>query len=215
MVHDDDIKKILDQHHAIVTNGHFVYTAGDHGNAYVSKEALYPDTEAIATICRAMAERCSGLCIETVIGPAMGSIILSQRVAESLCYLTSKKVMSIYAEKGEDGKTFLVRPVWLKYLAGKNVLVVEDILNSGGSAQRTVELVRSHEGTVVGVTAICNRGGVTTTDLGNVPRLETLIEINLDKWPAESCPLCAKRVPINTDLGHGKEFLAQQSTPSA
>lgn len=214
MPNDQRALDLLAKHSAIVTGSHFVYAKGEHGHTYVDKEALYPHTADIATICRMMAQCFADSPVKTVIGPAIGGIILSQRVAESLCFLCDREVVSLYAEKAGDG-TFTVRTPWLRHLSGRHVLVVEDILTTGGSVHNVVELVRRHNGNVVGVAAICNRGQVTADAIGNVPRLEALVDITLDKWPKESCPLCQQGMPINTELGHGKDFLAQQSQQPA
>jgi orotate phosphoribosyltransferase len=60
---------------------------------------------------------------------------------------------------------------------------------------------------VVGVAALCNRGGVTAEALG-APALYSLASVPLESWPAEECPLCAAGVPVNTRLGKGAAFLA-------
>ncbi len=91
----------------------------------------------------------------------------------------------------------------------KKVLVVEDILTTGGSVKKVVEATRAIGSTVIGVGALCNRGGVTAKELGEVPQLFALINVQLDAWDEKACPLCAKKIPINTEVGKGQEFLAK------
>jgi len=43
--------------------------------------------------------------------------------------------------------------------------------------------------------------------IGDPPRFESLVNVHLDQWPAESCELCANNIPVNTDIGHGADFL--------
>jgi orotate phosphoribosyltransferase len=69
--------------------------------------------------------------------------------------------------------------------------------------------VRAAGGTVVGAVALCNRGGVTAAAL-DVPALHALVELSLESWTAEECPLCRRGVPIDTTVGKGREFLAAQ-----
>lgn len=57
-----------------------------------------------------------------------------------------------------------------------------------------------------------NRGGITTQDVGDVPKLFALANIKLDAWDAADCPFCAQRTPVNTDVGKGREFLAHKKT---
>ncbi|TAL51385.1 hypothetical protein EPN81_00060 [Patescibacteria group bacterium] len=86
------------------------------------------------------------------------------------------------------------------------------MLTTGGTVLKVVDVVRRHGGNVTGVAALCNRGSVTPVDIGDVPRLQALLNIRLDSWAAteiEPCPLCARNVPINTSVGKGREFLAR------
>ena len=92
----------------------------------------------------------------------------------------------------------------------KKVLVVEDVLTTGGSVKKVVEAVRALEGQVIGVGALCNSGNITANDLGNVPELLALVKISLESWEEKDCPLCQRQVPINTVLGKGQEFLVRQ-----
>jgi orotate phosphoribosyltransferase len=85
--------------------------------------------------------------------------------------------------------------------------VVEDILTTGGSARMVVEAVAAAGGTVVGVGALCNRGGVTAQALG-AALLFSLAEVPLESFAPEECPLCRAGVPVNTRVGKGAAFLA-------
>jgi orotate phosphoribosyltransferase len=80
----------------------------------------------------------------------------------------------------------------------------------GGSARATVKVVRECGGIVVGVSALCNRGGVTAETL-SVPWLESLVNIKMETWAEHDCPMCAEKVPVRTDVGKGKEFLARKN----
>ncbi len=104
---------------------------------------------------------------------------------------------------------FIFKRGYGKLVKGKRVLVVEDILNTGGSADRVVKCVREAGGEVVGLGAICNRGGVSAEQLG-VPKLFALLNVSLDAYEPEKCPLCKAGVPINEEVGHGKDFMASK-----
>jgi orotate phosphoribosyltransferase len=194
---------------AIIRNSHIVYTSGKHGEEYVNKDAIYPHTSLTSDLCKQMAVAFQRDAVEVVAAPEKGGIILSQWTAywltKSIMSL-DREVLSAYAEK--DGDTFTFRRGYDKIIPDKRVLVVEDLLNTGGSAQKTVELVRKYGGTVVGVAALCNRGGVTKEML-DVPRLYSLVNISMKMYEPTDCPLCRMGRPINTTVGHGKQFLAQ------
>jgi len=92
----------------------------------------------------------------------------------------------------------------------KKILVVEDVLTTGDSARKVIEVTRALEGKVVGLGVLCNRGKVTEADVISVPRLTALLEVELAMYDAKTCPLCEQDIPINTDVGKGREFLAKQ-----
>ena len=93
-------------------------------------------------------------------------------------------------------------------IAGKNIVIVEDVINTGKTVQDVALLVNEYGGSVRGVTALWNRGNARTDDLYPIPKLFALLDISFASWPAVSCLLCEKNVPINLQFGHGKEFLA-------
>ena len=205
-VDEAEVRQILSAAGAVIVDSHLVYTSGKHGSAYINKDAVYPNTQFTSRLCEGMAEKCSGLEIQTVIGPERGGIILSQWTAHHLS-LGMSLVNAVYAEKHSG--IFTLKIGWHELVKGKNVLVVEDVLNTGGSVKKVIELARMIGGNVVGVAAICNRGGLTCDDLG-VPLLSQLLSVTLESWEEADCPLCAQGMPINIDVGHGKEFLARQ-----
>ena len=195
--------EILAEVGGILTGRHVVYTSGRHGSAYVNKDAVYPHTERVAELCELLAESVRGLDAEVVCGPALGGIILSQWTAHSL------GALAVFAEKLPAGGLGLRRG-YDRLVAGRRVVVVEDVLNTGGSVRDTVAAVRAAGGELVAVAALCNRGGLTAGAL-DVPHLRALMELSLESWDAASCPLCRDGVPVDTDVGKGREFLAAQA----
>ena len=185
--------EILAEAGAVITGSHVVYTSGRHGSAYVNKDAVYPHTERVAELCGLLADATRETRPEVVCGPALGGIILSQWTGHHL------GALAVYAEKLPEGGLGLRRG-YDRLVAGRRVLVVEDVLNTGGS-------VRAAGGEVVAVAVLCNRGAVTAADLG-VPALVALVELSLDSWDAATCPLCRDGVPVDTRIGKGREFLS-------
>ena len=196
----DRARAILAETRAMITGSHIVYTSGKHGAAYVNKDAVYPHTARIAELCRFLADGATPYRPEIVCGPAMGGIILAQWSGHHL------GIPAVYAEKAPEGGMALRRG-YDGLVAGRRVLVVEDILNTGGSVRDAVAAVRNAGGEVVAVGALVNRGGVTAADVG-APALYALLDVALDAWDAAACPLCRDGVPVNTDVGKGREFLA-------
>jgi orotate phosphoribosyltransferase len=200
-----NILETLNQVGALITDTHVVYTSGRHGNSYVNKDALYPHTAATSAVCGVIAEQFAEEGIEVVAGPTVGGVIMAQWVAHHLSQRSGREVLAIYAEEeisaGEKRRLF--RRGYDELLVGKRILIVEDILTTGGSARQVVEAVARQGGETVGVAALCNRGGVTAEQL-QAPTLFCLTSIPLESFDPATCPLCAAGIPINTRVGKGK-----------
>lgn len=207
---EQDALMLLGKVGAVIKDSHIVYTSGKHGTAYVNKDAVYPHTKETSDLCKAIAEQFADDGVEVVIAPAIGGVILSQWTAFHLSEITGREVFGVYAEKTEDGG-FVIKRGYDKIVAGKKVLVVEDVLTTGGSAKKVVEATRALSGNVIGLGVLCNRGGITPSDVANPPKLFALINVKLDSWDEAGCPLCAQNIPINTDVGKGREYLAKKN----
>ena len=210
-MNNDTIMQMFSDVGAIVTGSHFVYTSGRHSSVYINKDALYLHTETISALCKLMVEPYDPAQVDVVVGPVLGGIVLSQWAAHHLNpRRTSGETLAVYAEKASDGrdKQFFLGRGYNRYITGKNVLVVEDVLTTGGSARQVIDLVRGLGGNVVGLSALCNRGGVRSSDVGDVP-VSALVSIDLDTYAPEDCPLCREHMPVNTELGKGKSFMTR------
>ena len=210
---------------AIVTDGHFVFNSGRHGSVYVNKDAVSAHTKMTFKFCIEIASEFIRDSVEVVIAPATGGIALEQWVAYHLSGAMRYEVPGVYADKEKVslvtheevgtvlvpvGERFSIKRHYDKFIKGKRVLVVDDVLTTGKTARMVVEAVRELGGKVVGLGVLCNRGGVTTKDVGGIPRIRSLVELKLDTWEEIDCALCARGVPINTELGKGAEFLARR-----
>ena len=205
MANIERVKEIFEQTQAIITGSHIVYTSRLHGEAYVNKDAVYPHTRETSELCAMIASNFQNQDIDVVIGPEKGGIILAQWTAFHLSQLTRRDVLAIYAEKGPN-ETFVFNRGYDRFIPNRRLLVVEDVLTTGGSVKKVLEALKPFGGDVVGVGVLCNRGGVRPEDIGGVD-IDALISVSMTSWPASECPLCESRVPVNTDVGKGKEFL--------
>ncbi len=199
---NQEVFSILVDLKAIITNNHILYTSGKHGSEYVNKDALYPHTEAVSKVCSFIAKRFAKAGVDVVLAPALGGIVLTQWIAHHLTLLTGRQVLAVYAEKNETGD-FQLKRGYGDLVHNKKILIVEDVLNTGGSVKKVVELVKKQQGNIVAVAALCNRGGVTPNDLGNVAEIFSLIELDFKAWEPTDCPLCAKKIPISKEYGKG------------
>jgi orotate phosphoribosyltransferase len=191
--------------------GHFVYTSGRHGDSYINKDALFAHAIDTAKLCESFAEHFKGQGIAVVLGPAVAAALLSQWTAYHLSTIEGREVFATYADKnGADG--FIIKRGYDKILQGKKVLVVEDLLTTGSSVRKVVEVARAAGADVVGVGALCNRGNVTAGQIGSPGELYALFNIDMKSWEEANCELCKQGIPINTTIGHGNAFLAKEKT---
>src|SRR3569832_1571511 len=206
---DADVLELLQKVGAIRA-GHFVFTSGLHADTYVNKDAIYPYTRETSRLCREIAERFKDAGIEVVIGPAVAASILAQWTAYHLSELSGKDVFAVYADKDGQGG-FIIKRGYDKVIAGKKTLIVEDLTTTGGSIKKVVDAARAAGADVVGAMALCNRGNVTAEQVGNPGKFDSLLTVQLDQWAEAECDLCKRGIPVNTEVVHGKDFLAKKT----
>lgn len=207
-----DIIKVLEGAGAVHQDGHFVYTSGKHGPAYVNKDKLTVDPRVLASIGHGFATSFANqMGISAVVAPATAGIPFGHAAATALAELCPVDevcpIVFAYAEK--DGDAFVLKRGFDTALRGRRIVVIDDILTSGKSTRAVIDALRTADLNVVAVGVVLNRGGVTAQDL-DVERLHSLATLHLEAFPAEECPLCRDGVAINTNLGHGAVFLASR-----
>jgi orotate phosphoribosyltransferase len=207
---EDQVIRIFRKVGAVYTNDHFVYTSDKHGSAHIESGLVCVHPKEASYLGRLLAYQFCGHNIAAVVGPANGAIIPAQWMAHHLGIYTTKDVIALCAEKTEGGRSFWIPPAYQKLISGTRVFVVDDVLTTGRSLRQTVGVVRSAGGIVVGAGALWNRGGVTAEDI-DVPILYSLVNIVMDRWDEADCTLCKEGKPINTDVGHGREFVARKA----
>lgn len=209
-MNSEEFLEILKSTGGYITNSHIIGTSGKHLDSYMNKDAIYPHTSKISQVCRAMAAPFAKDGIEAVVAPALGGIVLSQWVAHHLSEMTGKEVLAIYTEKTADKDQILTRG-YDKLVAGKKVLVVEDILTTGGSVIKVVNTVKKVGAEVVAVSVMINRNpSVVTSEVVGAP-LTALASLTLPAYDEGECPLCKQGVEINTSVGKGREYLEKKA----
>lgn len=163
--------------------GHFVLTSGLHSTKYLQCALVLQYPAEAESFGRAIAERFRGESVETVVAPAIGGIIIGWEVARSL------GVRSIWTER-EEGRMILRRGFTVR--PGEKVLVVEDVITTGGSTRETIEAMRAAGALVVGAASIIDRSG-GRSDVG-VPRV-ALATLDVPALAPAACPECAAGMP--------------------
>ena len=169
--------------------GHFIYTSGRHGRQFLQAARVLQYPEYTEQLCRAVAQAFVEEHIDLVIGPATGGILLAYETARHL------KCRAAFTEKDEEGGMALKRGFALK--KGERVLVVEDIVTTGGSVAKTIQHLRDRGAEVVGVSVLIDRsGGKAVFDCQYKP----LATLAMESYEPEALPEDLRQTaPIDPD----------------
>lgn len=162
--------------------GHFQLTSGLHSNRYVQCAKLLSHPVEAEAVSKALAARFSDVTVDIVLGPALGGVIVAHEVARAMgtpCMFTERK----------EGEMQLRRGFTIP--RGAKVLVVEDVVTTGGSVKEVLQLVRDAGGEIVGVGSIVQRAPSSPFDV----RYEALLALQVTAWDPSECPLCADGSP--------------------
>ncbi len=164
--------------------GHFRLTSGLHSERYLQSALVLQYPELAGRLGEAIAASARHLQPTVVLSPALGGIVIGQEAGRAL------GVRAIFAER-QDGKLTLRRGFSLG--EADRVIVIEDVITTGGSTRETIDVATAAGAQVVGAAAIINRGADPSRV--NVP-LFSLVQMDVPTHSPESCPLCAKGIPV-------------------
>jgi orotate phosphoribosyltransferase len=172
--------------------GHFRLSSGLHSDRYLQSALVLQYPEFATALGEALGARTTHLQPTAVLSPALGGIVIGQEVGRAL------GVRALFAER-QDGVLTLRRGFALS--PTDRVLVVEDVITTGGSTRETARVAEAGGAQVIGAAAIIDRG----TDAGNLGLpLQSLVRLEVPLWQADGCPLCAKGEPISKPGSRGE-----------
>ncbi len=174
--------------HGALQEGHFLLTSGLHSPAYVQSALILQHPREAEALGRALAElvraRLAGAGDpQVVLGPALGGVVVAHEVARAL------GARALFAER-TDGRLRLRRGFAIA--AGERVLLVEDVMTTGGTVLEIGSLAEESGGTVVGVAALVDRTGGRWS---GPHALDALLRLDFDTFSPEDCPLCRAGTP--------------------
>ena len=147
ILNDKDYIKIFEETEALMY-GHFVLSSGMHSDAYFQCAKVLQYPKYLSLFSEILSSHFSDLSIDKVISPAIGGIVLGTEVGRQLDKRT------IFSER-VDGKMQLRRGFEIN--PGEKILIIEDVLSTGGSIREVSELINEHEGVIVGIGIIVDR----------------------------------------------------------
>ncbi len=168
----------------VLLEGHFLLTSGRHSDKYMQCAKIFQDAKYSVPLCAELVAQYRNENVELVIGPAIGAISMSYEVGKQL------GVRNIFAER-ENGVMTLRRGFTIE--KGERVLIVEDVVTTGGSVREVMDLVRACGGEIVGVGSIVDRTG-GAIDFG-VP-YRSAFSMDITSYEPENCPICKTDMPL-------------------
>lgn len=164
--------------------GHFVLTSGLHSPQYVEKFRVLEQPKYTEMLCKELAEKFKDAGVTIVVGPMTGGIIMAHEVGKAL------GTKAIFTER-VDGKMkfrrgFTIAPT-------DKVLIVEDIISTGGSVHEVIDAIKEFNPTIVGIGCLVDRsGGKAKFEY----ELKPLVKMDVVVYKPEDCPLCKDGVAI-------------------
>ncbi len=166
--------------------GHFLLSSGLHSPKYLQCAQVLQHPELAEKLCVDLGRQLGQMEIDTVIGPAMGGIVVAYELARAL------GVRGIFSERNKDGQMELRRGFSVK--SGERMLVCEDVVTTGRSSKEVIALLRSMGAEVVAVASLVDRTSGKDPEFG-VP-FEALLKVEVPTYAADECPLCKQGQPL-------------------
>jgi orotate phosphoribosyltransferase len=169
--------------------GHFELSSGLHSAAYVqcAQVLQYPDLA--EKLGRLLAERFGDKGIEVVVSPALGGVVIGHEVARAL----GTRAVFTERESSRNGSREMTLRRGFRIDRGEKVLVVEDVITTGGSTKEIINIVRKAGGDIVGVGSVIDRS-LGKADFGVYTK--TLLSLDIKTYDPVNCPLCRQGIPM-------------------
>ncbi|CAA9542072.1 MAG: Orotate phosphoribosyltransferase [uncultured Thermomicrobiales bacterium] len=182
-----DVLAIL-QSIGALKQGHFLFSSGRHGDVYLEKFDLFRNPVAASDVCTGFVDRFRNERIDVVVGPTTGGILMAFETARQLA------VAAAFAERSSETGTAREFRRGTTFEPGSRVLLLDDILTTGGSVRETLAALDSHPVEVVAVGVLVDRSGGNVT-FGEVP-LFALSTQDIASWNPADCPMCREGQPL-------------------
>ncbi len=177
MLSKSEILKIFKES-GVLKRGHFILASGRHASQYMQMAQATQDAKITELLCQDLAERFKGEEIDLVVSPAVGGLIVGYEMSRIL------GTRNLFTER-ENGEMFLRRGFSIK--EGERVLVVEDVVTTGGSVKEVIKVVEEAGGVVVGVAVLVDRSN-GKIDFGYP--FAALLSLEIISYEPDECPLC-------------------------
>ncbi len=184
----NEIRRILEETSTIM-QGHFLLTSGRHSPLYVEKFRLLQYPQHTERLCAMITSHFRSAGAQVVAGPTLGGVLLAYEVAKQL------GIRSIYAEREGEARVFRRG---LSLAPKERVLVVDDILTTGGSVREVVDAVRAQGASSIGIGILVDRTGSQATF--DIPFF-SCYQMSVSSYQPDACPQCKQGLPLTKPGG--------------
>ena len=184
---DFDVIAFLTQSGAI-KDGHFLLASGRHSDRYIEKFDMLRQPAVTTRVLQEAKRLVDPLHPDIIVGPTTGGVILAFDLARQL------GVDAAYAERKDEGGDQRTFKRGTTFAPGVNVVVIDDILTTGGSIRETLTALEPHQVHVSGIVVLVDRSG-GAVQFGDIP-LIPLAEMDVTTWSSAECPLCLQGEPL-------------------
>lgn len=184
----ETIEKLLIDN-GVILEGHFLLTSGLHSGLYFEKFKILENPNITALLCSKIAVSFSTHEIEKVVGPTTGGTILAYEIAKQIGAYAG------IAEENGKGKRIVKRGSGIR--EGEKILIVDDVLTTGGSIKATIDAILEKKGIICGVAVLINR---SMKSLKFDYPFYAVYQKTVENFKEEDCPFCKKGIPL-TQLG--------------
>jgi len=188
----NDILEIFRSTGALL-EGHFVLTSGRHSDTYFQCAKVLQYPEYLTLFGRIIADHFEDYKIDTVISPAIGGIVVGTDVGRQL------GVKTIFTER-KEGIMKLRRGFEIE--KGERILIVEDVLTTGGSIKELIEIVKRNNGKIVGIGVVVDRSG---GDIKLLKNQKAVVEHKTDSFVESELPDYLAEIPIQKPGSRSKK----------
>lgn len=174
----------------VLRSGHFSLSSGRHSDTYLQCAGALQHPRVALDLGAALADRVRDLAPDVVASPAVGGILAGFAVAAAM----GRRF--VFAERAGGPRMSLRRGQGVE--EGERVLIVEDVVTTGGSAAEVAALCAGEGAPVVGLAALVDRSGGLPDDERPAEPVSALLAVAAGAWTPSECPLCARGVPVDS-----------------
>lgn len=183
-MNQEEIVNLLKETNVIQT-GHFELSSGRHTDTYLQCAQILQYPKYTDVLADEITNLWKDEDIDLVVGPAIGGIVISYAVALKM------EARNIFSER-KNGEMKFRRN--LKVKENEKVLIVEDVVTTGGSVREVIDLLKDSNADIVGITSLVDRSN-GLVEFGYT--FKSLVKLKVDSYKKDECKLCKKKIPIN------------------